>query len=162
MKKFEEDNWPGGPYSTFFGAYAKIYSLSDEKGNVFYVGCTGHQMSKRLQSHISEAKSNHNYTNQRKNNFIRSLDYKVVATVLDMVWVTGRKCTDALGPARDIEKEWIDKYTSLGYDLCNAKKRTNKIHIKEPEHIGQVFKFDGKAVKEAKISKAGDKVNTTV
>lgn len=54
-----------GQYTKFACAYAKIYTLSDQSGNVFYVGCTVREVHERLSQHIQEAKKDH-YRNQLK------------------------------------------------------------------------------------------------
>ena len=110
-------------FSTFFGAFAKIYTLSDENGIVFYVGCTVRELGERLKSHLSEANSNRPYANKIKNEKIRSLDFQVVITEVDRMWVTGIKPQWAISKATDLEHEWIWHFRGLGYKLANRIPR---------------------------------------
>jgi hypothetical protein len=124
----------------FFGAYAKIYTLSDDLGNVFYVGCTVKRLEVRLAQHISNAKLNKKYGNKRKDEHIRSLNYKITATIVDMLWVTAQREKDLKHKADNLERKWIQKYASLGYDLCNGRYLvTSKNAIQEPEYIGKAI-----------------------
>lgn len=105
------------PYSDFFGAWAKIYTLSDSEGNVFYVGCTTQSLSGRLARHISNSKNK--YTNSRKAQHIRSLNYNVKMNVVDMKWVTYSKSYYLASFARSLEKKWIQHFSDLGCGLTN-------------------------------------------
>jgi hypothetical protein len=128
------------PYCYFFGAYTKIYTLADENGNVFYVGSTTMRLEARLANHISVAKNNKSYGNKRKDAIIRKLNYKITATIVDMIWVTADRKEDLTHKADDIEKQWIDKYLSLGYKLVNGRQITPKKIIQlEPEFIGKTI-----------------------
>lgn len=107
-------------YCPFFGGFAKVYVLSDENGNVFYVGCCLRDLSQRLKSHLVEAKgTNSTATNHKKNAIIRSLDYHVLITEIDRMWVTSIKPSWALIKSRDLEYAWINHYRSMGYEMCN-------------------------------------------
>lgn len=131
------------PYCEFYGAYAKIYTLSDESGNVFYVGSTVKRLEIRLAQHISNAKCNKKYGNKRKDELIRNLDYKITATIVDMLWVTAQREKDLKHMADKLERQWIQKYASLGYDLCNGRfVITKKNSDSEPEFIGKSIKVD--------------------
>lgn len=136
-----EQEYKEGAYCKFFGAFAKIYTLSDKDGNVFYVGCTTKSITLRLAQHISEAKCNKSYANSKKNAAIRDIDYCVVAQIVDMRWVTGNKSNMLTKGARDLEKNWILKFHGMGYDLCNrfilrgVVKKPKSIN----ETVGQIF-----------------------
>lgn len=128
------------PYCEFYGAYAKIYTLADENGNVFYVGVTTMRLEARLANHISVAKNNKSYGNKRKDAHIRKLNYKITATIVDMVWVSGGVKKDLVHQADKLEKEWIEKYRSLGYNLVNGRQVTPKKVVElEPEFIGKTL-----------------------
>lgn len=107
-------------FSRFYGAFANIYTLSDEQGNVFYVGMTTQEASARLQNHLVEARSD-NGNNKKKNEIIRSLNYKIIATVHYSFWITGSTQRMALIRGEAIEKQWILKYINNGCALCNVK-----------------------------------------
>jgi hypothetical protein len=126
--------------SKFFGAYAKIYTLSTTDGNIFYVGCTIQDLSTRFYAHLQEAKENSKYTNQRKGEKIRQADFKVTATIVDLIWVTGECSRSALSRARVREREWISKYRDLGYELTNGRARVNVSAPKcSAPYIGQAL-----------------------
>lgn len=128
------------PYCEFYGAYAKIYTLADENGNVFYVGVTTMRLETRLANHISVAKNNKSFGNKRKDAHIRKLNYKIVATIVDMVWVTSGVKKDLVHHADKLEKEWIEKYRALGYSLFNGRQVTPKKIIElEPEFVGKTL-----------------------
>lgn len=128
------------PYCDFVGAYAKIYTLSDENGNIFYVGCTTMRLETRLAQHISSAKNNHKYSNKRKNEIIRRLEFKIIATIVDMKWVTGRSGKSIKYLASDLEKEWINKYLELGYELVNGRLPIIKKEVAiQPEFVGKTL-----------------------
>jgi len=109
-----------GASCKFIGVYGKIYTLADEQGNVFYIGSTTFPLEHRLAGHISEAKCSKLRGNKRKIAHIRSLGFKVVATVIDMKWISG---TDSkrfkYGEIKELEMKWISKYRQLGYELLN-------------------------------------------
>lgn len=138
-----EKEYAVGAYCSFFGAYAKVYTLSDDKGNVFYVGCTLMKMETRIGSHISEAKGNSHTTNKKKNEIIRSLNYAVVVKIVDMLWVTSTSLKNArTREVKDLEAEWILKFFNLGYDLCNKKGIPRFALPKKEfkaEFVGQTF-----------------------
>lgn len=139
-----EKEYAIGAYCDFFGAYAKVYTLSDENGNVFYVGCTLQKMETRIAGHIYEASGNKPSTNQKKNSVIKSLNYKVVVKIVDMLWVTAstRKSAARQREVKTLESEWILKFYNLGYDLCN-KRGIPKFNLPTkgftPEFVGQTF-----------------------
>lgn len=139
-----EKEYAIGDYCDFFGAYAKVYTLSDQNGNVFYVGCTLQKMETRIAGHIYDACGNKYSTNQKKNSVIRSLNYKVVVKIVDILWVTAstRKSAARQREIKVLEAEWILKFYNLGYDLCN-KRGIPKFSVPakdfKPEFIGQTF-----------------------
>lgn len=108
------------PHKPFEG-FAKVYTLSDENGNVFYVGCTTRDIKLRLACHITEAKMN-TVGNAIKNAFIRSLDYKVLVTLIEEKFVTGGKAYDAVHRAKDLEYKWMLEFINRGCVLCNNSK----------------------------------------
>jgi hypothetical protein len=109
------------PCCEFFVAQAKIYSLADKQGNVFYIGTTNVRMETRLAQHISAAKNDNKYSNRRKNDIIRKLNYEIVCTIIDMMWITAEDKYSLKVGANKLEKQWIKKYTDLGYQLCNGR-----------------------------------------
>lgn len=129
-----------GQCCSFFGAFAKVYTLSDKSGNVFYVGCTTNRVELRIASHISEARTDKG-ANKKKNEKIRLLKYEVVVRIVDIKWVTGEKRGAAFSKMRGLEKQWTMKFHRLGYDLCNLDiQRHVIVKPKEnPEFIGQTF-----------------------
>lgn len=143
------EEYAEGTYCKFFGAFAKIYTLSDESGKVFYVGYTVN-IESRLSTHISEARANKKSSNQMKNEIIRSLNYNIVVKIVDMLWVTGRKGKAAIHNARGLEKEWIEKFFDLGYDLTKCRRgiKILKKHSQK-EFIGQTFR--SKSISGSKI-----------
>lgn len=145
-------------YSNFFGAYAKVYTLSDKDGDVFYVGCTVHELEKRVAAHISEARSGKG--NKRKAARIVQADLEVYATIVEIKWVTERSAVDALMKMASIEKKWISKYMDLGYNLCNKEAHRGKNSKRQPleEYVGMTIKVTS-AIKEAKI---GNDINTVI
>lgn len=129
-----------GAYCDFFVAQAKIYSLADQQGNVFYIGCTNMRMETRLAQHISAAKNNTKYTNKRKNDIIKKLNYEIVCTIVDIIWVTAETAYDLKYRAHGLEKQWIKKYTELGYQLCNGRLPVvKKSKSFGPEFIGKTL-----------------------
>ena len=135
------DGYKVGAYCKFFGAFAKIYTLSDESGNVFYVGCTTHNVLSRLAQHISEARSDKT-GNRSKNDRIRSLNYKIVIQIVDMKWYTSNAFKHLCPMAKGLEKEWILKFHYMGYQLCNKavlRKLFDKPKPIKKEYIGQSF-----------------------
>lgn len=141
-----------GQYCTLVATYAKIYTLSDSLGNVFYVGCTIHNIRQRVSQHLSEAKAGKLLN--KKNLKIRSLDFKIVATIIDMKYVTGNKMKNMRRHTSTWEREWILKYRALGYDLTNRHpivigSRQQKQY--EPEHVGQSFSVSIEKIEEIKM-----------
>jgi hypothetical protein len=135
------------PYCNFFGTYTKIYTLSDENGNVFYVGSTTTRLEIRLANHITVAKKNKSSGNKRKDAHIRKLNYKITATIVDMIWVTADRKKDLTHKADKIEKQWIDKYLSLGYALLNGRQVVpKKVIDPEPEYIGKTINVSSDAI----------------
>lgn len=139
MRKYE---WHDYPYCSFYGAWAKVYTLADDKGNVFYVGVTTHTMKQRLANHLSEAKSA--YAKSKGNArpkclHIVNLNYKVKATIIDRMWVTASRSQDLIMQGcKDLEEEWIKKYADLGYELLNGSSIKKRIPPPS-EKIGSVF-----------------------
>lgn len=152
------EEYEEGTYCDFFGAFAKIYTLSDESGKAFYVGCTVN-LEARLATHLSEARANKKSSNQRKNEVIRSLNYNIVVKIIDMEWVTGRKGITAIHKARGLEKEWIDRFIDLGYDLTNRNRGLKflKHHVKK-EFIGQTFRTKSITGNKIEISEVPNEI----
>lgn len=126
-----------------FVGLAKIYTLADVKGRIFYVGCTIQHIAERVTAHLFEARAN--IGNKRKNRRIRSLNYNLVVQIVDMKRVEGLTAGLALSQARGLETSYIELYHSLGHNLCNHEK--SKVVIdrkfgKEP-FIGQTFRING-------------------
>lgn len=118
--------------------YAKIYTLSDNEGNVFYVGMTSGPLENRVDAHIADARLNKPKSNQRKNEKIASLNYKITATIVDKVWVSNVYSAFSSYRCRQLEDEWMQKFLDAGAPLLNIrmpKKKRNYI----TEEIGQSF-----------------------
>lgn len=141
-----------GQYSTFVGAFAKIYILSDSSGNVFYVGCTTQRIEQRVKQHIAEAKYCYPNTNKKKGKIIRDCGYNVIATIVHLFWVTANKTKNLRYCTKHIEKDWIEKYRLLGYELTNRSisDKKSKARPQPKEFIGQSFQFSNKTVLEVK------------
>lgn len=138
-----------------FVGCAKIYTLSDLKGNVFYVGSTSHSLEKRLSAHLAEARLNKRCGNKKKNEKIRSLNFQIEAKVIDIKYVAGSKQAAARGKSNDLEGEWIKKYVELGYDLCNKIRMTyNFVTACQKPFIGQtiITKAVGNKIEISEVS----------
>lgn len=127
-------------HSAMYCGYGKIYTLSDKAGNVFYVGCTMATMRNRMAAHITQAKRNRHGTNRRKNEIIAGLNFEIVATIVDLIWITAN-CHKLFTnyKFKEAEKKWIKKYSSLGYDLCNREVIKKKENMITHEYVGQTF-----------------------
>lgn len=130
------EGYEEGAYCDFMGAYAKVYTISDPAGVVFYVGVTTRKMEDRIAGHISQCKNG--YGSDRKIKLFKKYDYNVTFAIVEMFWVAGRSPLDMLNRARPIEKGWIKKYRELGYDLVNGKPRTITKRYK-PEAVGTTY-----------------------
>lgn len=108
-----------GSFCMFYGAFAKIYTLSDEYGNVFYVGCATQDLAIRLKLHLTNARACNGTTNRKKDRLIRALEYKVVIKEVDSIWVTGSDRKYLHHKARHLESDWILKFHLMGYKLTN-------------------------------------------
>lgn len=115
-----EQEYKDGDHCKFFGAYAKVYCLLDQFGNVFYVGCTTRDFLTRVLQHMSNARQFNGTTNKKKDRIIRNLNYCVTAIVIDTKWVTGDKFKDLVFKATDLEAEWIVRLHKNGHKLCNT------------------------------------------
>lgn len=93
----------------------KVYTLSDNKGNIFYVGATIGSTKSRFKKHISEAETGIG-CNQCKNLKIASLNYEVFMNIID----EGETKEEVYKK----EKYWIEEYSSLGHKLCNKHSRS--------------------------------------
>lgn len=156
-----EDQELDGSYCKFFGAFAKVYTLSDESGNIFYVGCTTSNIQLRTAQHLSEARTNARYGNKKKNDLIKSLNFKIVVKIVDMLWVTARKSSDTIRQTTELENSWIVKFHSLGYDLCNRRRIKGLFPQRvEPrrEFVGQTFVTTTNRKKEIEILESEVKV----
>lgn len=153
-----------GAYCLFAGAYAKVYTLSDEKGNVFYVGCTTQSVPNRLSQHITAARSGIQ-NNIEKNAIIKSLDYKVRAQIVDMIWVTSRRSKDLIHKAKEFERNWIIRFHQMGYNLCNKGVLKNIYGLPKTinvEKVGQIFESTDKGNNVVVIKEALSEVKETV
>lgn len=130
-----------GQYSAFVGVNAKIYTLSDSFGNIFYIGCTINSVVSRLSQHISAAKRNRKYSNPIKNKKITDLDFNIVATVAHVQWITGSTELEVRDKIRALEQEWILKYQNSGCTLLNGQCiKQRKLPVIEKELVGQSYK----------------------
>ena len=110
-------------------AIAKIYTLSDVLGNVFYVGCTIGSLEQRLKNHLSDSKGQlRRFMNQEKNTKIRALEYKILIKEVDRMEVSGWKGYQMNCQARPLEYKWIIKFHKAGANLTN---RTDLDRIKK-------------------------------
>lgn len=110
---------------------AKIYTLSDKNGGVFWVGCTIREIEQRLYDHLCEARNNHPYSNKRKNEKIRGLNYDVYATVIDTRVIECQSRSLAKRETKNWELEWIYKYRNQGYELCNSEVNRKLSYLRE-------------------------------
>lgn len=106
-----------GQYSSLFCGYAKIYTLSDYDGIVFYVGCTSRSLEQRLTGHILQAKKALHF--DKKCLKIRKCGFKIFINEIDSVYITGSRPKFALPDAYKKEKEWIARYFLEGHPLTN-------------------------------------------
>lgn len=142
-----------GTICYFYGTYAKVYSLSDKHGNVFYIGLTGHPIEKRLLAHIAETKSC-KIKGSKKIEKIKSLNYEVYISIIEMVWTTGRTHREAVAKIRSLESQTIQTYKSLGYELTNRTKEVGLPKLLAEEYKGQCLAFINGIVKEITKSKS--------
>lgn len=99
-------------------ACAKIYTLADENGNVFYVGSTIQPIRVRFDQHLLQAR-NTGYNPTEKCKAIVALDFNIVITVVDIRHLSEPTYKELNRKILDLEKEWIIKYLELGYKLTN-------------------------------------------
>jgi len=99
----------------FFGAFAKIYTLSSSDGEIFYVGCTIKSLETRLRAHLSSAKKGDDARRLK----IRELNFNISIKAVDILWVTSRNAYQALAKAFPLERKWIQKLSDLGHPLVN-------------------------------------------
>lgn len=124
-------------HSSFVCGYAKIYTLADKNGNVFYVGATIQDLEMRLRMHIWETKNISSQYLSEKQLMIKELNYEVVATIVDKIYVTGTHFVNAIVKARHKEIEWINKFRSMGHKITNIQRRTKyKTENKKVEDVG--------------------------
>lgn len=99
---------------------ARIYALTDNDDNVFYVGCTLKSLNNRLIQHISATKTHDGWANSRKNQKIRSLNYQVKIKELESFAVVGKEKREAQRNAAAFENKWINKFLKDGVELTNC------------------------------------------
>lgn len=141
---FNNKTKDGYEYSPLYCGFAKIYTLSDKNGNVFYVGCTTKPVAFRLSAHIAEARKWKISSNKIKGQKIAGLNFEIIATVVDVKWFT--YCYPKIhtwNKVKDWEKGWIKKYMDLGYNLCNREARKKVATAYAPEFVGQTFTTKG-------------------
>lgn len=118
----------------------RFYTLSDMDGNVFYVGLTRFPVEKRLLQHLNEARAyrGQNFVNGRKCLKIRSLDYRILMTVIETKWVAVKNVRAIPFQIRDLEKEFIQKYLESGHALLNScvREKSNTLIEKDVEPVG--------------------------
>lgn len=103
-----------------FEGEATIYALTDFEDNVFYIGCTVRDLNKRLIGHIASSKAYKCWSNNLKDQKVRSLEFKVKIKKLDSITVKGVDSREACRSAAWLESRWIKKYLSNGISLCNC------------------------------------------
>lgn len=117
---------------------AKCYSLTDDKGVVFYVGITIHDLTKRLTAHLNDAK---NYVygtelrpskkNINKIQRIKNSNYNISINLLQKKVVKNSDQKFAL------EAKWITYFIKEGVELTNTTKekmlslKNRKVKISE-------------------------------
>lgn len=116
-------------YCTFFGAFATVYSLSDENGKVFYIGATIMTLDIRLSQHLINAARWDG--NRKKNAAIRSLNNKVLINELERVWVTGNKPKSAIYKALPTEIKWIKYFSDKGHEMLNVRGHSKQTTVRE-------------------------------
>lgn len=120
-----------------FSGDIKVYSLSDEKGDVFYIGCTINSVATRMRQHVCSAKKKRKPS--KTGDKIRALNYRVCATVVAIATVENITVSDALIKARVMEREYMDKYEALGYTLTNSFIRTIRKVDRPMEAVGDTI-----------------------
>jgi len=103
----------------------RIYSASDESGNVHYVGCTRYSIARRATQHFSDK-------GRSKRPFIQwlsSYDGHVTFRLEELV-------PNQSTPPSGREKFWIDKFKAEGHPVKNVhncvKVLPGKIVIQDP------------------------------
>lgn len=109
------------PFSFCYCRYAKIYTLTDFFGNVFYVGCTTQDLKTRLSCHIARFTNPKKWSNQKKINKIIELDFKVNINLIEQKFLSDQKPIYIQHKMRERELYWIKYYMNLGFDLCNRE-----------------------------------------
>lgn len=104
-------------------AIAKIYTLTDENDNVFYVGCTIGSLETRLYDHIQGACNTKTVSNSLKSKKIRELGFKVKIVAVDYMAVEAGNSWDATRKAADLENDWSLKFMMEGIELTNDRIR---------------------------------------
>lgn len=118
-----------GQICLLFKEYAKVYFLSGSDGIPFYVGVTLNPVGVRLNQHINEARVNRVYSNAVKNLAIQNMNFEILITVIDTVWVTAGSPSKLKGRASQIDHPWILKYRSLGYNLVNIQPYVKQVYF---------------------------------
>ena len=88
----------------------KIYILSDETGNLRYVGKTSHSLSKRLNEHLSRARRG---SKSHLRNWIRSVLSRGFIPKITLIG-------EIEGDGSKEEIAWIRYFRDEGVNLCNA------------------------------------------
>lgn len=99
---------------------AKIYGLTDMEDKIFYIGCTTMKPVERLRLHVNKTKMYDSWSNNRKDQKIRSLDHKIKMVVLHSFGVFGIDKREAAKFASIEEERWIKKYLEAGVELVNC------------------------------------------
>lgn len=120
-------------FCPYFRACGKIYTLSDEGGNVFYVGCTTRPIITRYSAHINCAKYGRKW-NKEKSDIIRSLNYKVNLSIVQAIWIIGRNRREATRTLLALEKKWIEHYLNAGHKLTNKHSRPRIVSKSEAQN----------------------------
>lgn len=134
--KYTETVYPHTKLSIAFG---KVYSLADLEGNVFYVGSTTGDMYSRLSQHLSQARSKFTKDKTEKSKRIKSLNFKVVAKIIQLQWLIPYSPIYNVKSLARLEKKWIIKFFSLGYELCNKDGQPRKNLVETSVYVGKVF-----------------------
>jgi hypothetical protein len=112
--------------------FAKVYTLSDLNGDVFYVGITTGTLERRLTAHLCDARIGKG--NAKKNERIILCQFKPKISQVDIMYVTGYNSSMAMNKARFLEYEWICRFRDQGMDLANSRYVPEELDL-DKKHI---------------------------
>ena len=107
-------------YSHVYYCTITVYSLSDIHGNIFYIGSTINNLSKRLYEHLARA-ANKPDNQPRVNTVIVENDFNILINPIKKVFVSFGRYTQATSKSRTYEGEILNKLLSDGHMLTNQQ-----------------------------------------